>query len=463
MDVDNRMKLMVTAGRRRRVFSALALTLVVLSLSCICLISSVSAAPLVKVEVSNITSAAYESLTVLNPGDGNWIEMVGGEEMSLPIINLVYNIKSTNYTKGDKEIKITTYGIEEPEDYIVDYPFSEHPVYHDDNVTVKVLGEDTLADKLAHIYLIKTYPSEVNDVWNSMFDGNIKSLRDLLDNSIDKRKITLDSAGDCTVSFDTLKPGDYVVAATLNASSAQNITFISSTAFEVLEHKSSLELETSVITRTSECYCISRFVFASGKFTIIGADANAAYNYVVALIRKDEKFDLRWDCDETKSELNLKLSNASLTKSINVLGGPGLEKLTPCIIHDWIKTFQTASVEKGKSGNTYNFSLPVMGMPDGDYYLYAMACNTSSPARKTFAFALAQESVKIETLEKPSCGDIIPTVETSLKSSRRDEYSNICNCSISSGIKFYFAAKFRRFYIGIHSDAHLWHSLYPKR
>jgi AAA+ ATPase superfamily predicted ATPase len=37
------------------------------------------------------------------------------------------------------------------------------------------------------------------------------------------------------------------------------------------------------------------------------------------------------------------------------------------------------------------------------------------------------------------------------------------NCSISSGIKFYSAAKFRRFYIGVHSDAHLWHSLYQKR
>jgi len=397
MDVDNKMKLMVTAGMRRRVFSALALTLVVLSLPCLCLISSVSAAPLVKLEVSNTTSAAYESLTVLNPEDENWIEMVGGEEVSLPIINLVFNIKSTEYTKGDKEIKITTYGIEEPEDYIVDYPFSEHPVYHDDNVTVKVLGEDTLADKLAHIYLIKTCPSEMNRVWNSTFNGNIKSLRDLLDNSIDKREITLDSAGNCTVTFDTLKPGDYVVVATLNASSAQNITFISSTAFEVLEHKSSLELETSVITRTS----IADWRFASGNVNIIGANANAAYNYVVALIRKDEIFNLQWDCDETKSKLNLKLSNASLAKSINVLGGPGLEKLTPCIIYDWTKTFQTASVEKGKSGNTYNFSLPVMGMPDGDYYLYAEACNSSSPARKTFAFALAQESVKIETLEKP--------------------------------------------------------------
>jgi hypothetical protein len=225
----------------------------------------------------------------------------------------------------------------------------------------------------------------------------MKPLRVLLANSIDKRETTLDSAGDCTVSFGTLNPGDYVVAATRNASSSQNITFISTTAFEVFEHKSSIELETSVITRTSE----SDYRFASGNSTIIGADAGATYNYVVALIRKDEQFDLRWDCNETNSELNLKVSNASLAKSINVLGGPGLGKLTPCIIYDWILTFQTASVENGKGGTTYDFSLPVMDMSDGDYYLYAMACNKTSPARKTFASVLAQESVKIKTLVKP--------------------------------------------------------------
>ena len=372
---------------------ALTLIVVFLSLSCLCLISSVSASPLVKIEVTNTTSEAYESLTVLNPGDGNWIEMVGGEEVSLPTIRHVYSIKSTEYTEGDKKIKITSYCVEE--DYIVNYPFSEHPVYHDD--TVKVLGEDTLADKLAHIYLIKTCPREVDSTWNSAFDGDMKPLRDLLANLVDKREITLDSAGDCTASFGTLNPGDYVVAATLNASSAQNMTFISTTAFEVFEHKSSIELETSVITRTSE----SDYRFASGNFNIIGADAGATYTYIVALIRKDEKFDLRWDCDETKSELNLKLSDAPQAKSINILGGIGLENLNATSIYDWIKTFQTASVEKGESGNTYYFSLPVMDMPDGDYYLYALASNQTIPARQTFAFALSQESVKIMTLEKP--------------------------------------------------------------
>ena len=47
-----------------------------------------------------------------------------------------------------------------------------------------------------------------------------------------------------------------------------------------------------------------------------------------------------------------------------------------------------------------------------------------------------------------------------------DIYAKNSNCSISRGIKFYFAAKFRRFYTGIHSDAHLFygtHYIYPKR
>ena len=393
------MELKVTAGRSGIVFSALVLTVILLTVSCMCLISSASASPLVKLQVSNITSAAYESLTVLNPGDGNWIQMVGGEEMSLPAINLVYNIKSTNYTKGDREIKIIPYV--ESEGYNVHYPFSKHSVYYNgDAVTVRVLGESGIAGERAHIYLIKTSPNEVNDVWNAAFDGDIKALRDYLINSIDKREVTLDSAGDCTVSFGTLNPGDYLLSATLNASSARNITFISTTAFEVFEHKSSLEPEASTITRTSE----SDYSFASGNFNIIGAGADTTYNYVVALIRKDERFDLRWDCDETKSELNLKLSDAPLTKSINIFGGSGLGNLTLSIIYDWILTFQTASVEKGASGTTYNFSLPVVDMPDGDYYLYAIACSRTSPSRKTFASALAQKPVKIKTLEKPTLG-----------------------------------------------------------
>ncbi len=375
----------ILQDKMRLTAAKFALTLVVLS--CICLISSVSASPVVKIEVSSTTPVAYESLTVLNPGAGNWIELIGGnEELSLPTIQLVYSIESTEYTRGDKDIKITSYM---GADYIVNYPFQNHPLYYDDAVTVNVLGESGIGGEKVYIYLMS--PNEVNSAWNSIFNGNMKSLRVLRDNAV-KRETTLDSAGDCTVSFGTLNPGDYVVSAFLNASSAQNMTFIFASVFEVFEHKSSLEPETSTITRTSD----SDYRFASGKYNLIGAEAGATYNYVVALIRKDEQFDLRWDCDGTNSELNLKVSDAPLAKSINVFGGMGLGQLSLGIIYDWILTFQTASVEKGASGTTYNFSLPVMDMPDGDYYLYAIA--STSPSGKAFASSLAQESVEIETV-----------------------------------------------------------------
>ncbi len=379
----------ILQDKMRLTAATFALTLVVLSLSCICLISSVSASPVAKIEVSSTTPAAYESLTVLNPGAGNWIELIGGnEELNLPTIQLVYSIGSTEYTRGNKDIKITS---NMGADYIVNYPFQNHPLYYDDVVTVNVQGESSIAGEKVYICLMS--PNEANSLWNSIFDGDLKSIRVLRDNTV-KRETTLNSAGDCTVSFGTLNPGDYVVSAFLDTSSAQNMTFIFTSLFEVFEHKSSLEPETSTITRTSA----SDYRFASGKYNLIGADAGATYNYVVALIRKDEQFDLRWDCYGTNSELNLKVSNAPLAKSINVFGGMGLGQLTLGIIYDWILTFQTASVEKGASGTTYEFSLPVMDMPDGDYYLYAMA--STSPSGKAFASALAQESVEIKTLVK---------------------------------------------------------------
>ena len=60
-----------TAGR----MDLVALALVVLTY--LCIVSSVSAAPLLTIEVSNKTLGEYESLSVLNPGDGNRIEGVG--------------------------------------------------------------------------------------------------------------------------------------------------------------------------------------------------------------------------------------------------------------------------------------------------------------------------------------------------------------------------------------------------
>ena len=357
-----------------------ALTLIVLTYLCLCLTSSASAAPLFTIEVRNATSGAYEeSLTVLNPGDGNWIERVGGEEVRLPAITLVFDCASRDYVKGDKNVTLNVYGTATD----VDYPFSEyHQYYYGDAVSVRanILGEDDLAGSTAYAYLVKTGPGKMNRLWNSTFAGDLTPFRDLLDNCVAKQPVTLNSEGDyAAVDFgNLLDPGDYLVLATLNESTAQNITIISAAAFEVLEYESKLE-----VTRTSP--------FVEGTLTI-NATLPCTYNYTAALIRKDEAFDLRWECEGAETELNLKLSAATTAESINILGGSGLEKLTPCVLYDWLMTFQTVSVEKGESGTTYNFSLPVMGMPPGEYYLYVMACDVSA---LTFASALPPPPVII--------------------------------------------------------------------
>ncbi len=359
---------------------------------------SASAAPLVKVEVSNSTT--YESFTVLNPKDGNWIEMEGGKEASLPTVKFIYNgTNNTEYRKGDKEIKITTYGINEYEDYIVDYPFSNHSFYYeDDAVEVKVLGEEDIAGENASIYLIRTGPREIKDALSSAVDGDTKLFRDLLNNSILENITTLNGNGNGTASFGTLNPGDYVVVATLNASSDKNITLVSTTAFDVLEHRS--ELEVSNVTRTS----VSEG-FVSGEFRILGG--NATYTYIAALIKADDKFDLRLESNGTKAETNLKLNNATLVESFTI-GGVGLKNVNATTVYDWItNAFTNASVEveKGKSGNTYDFSLPVVELPDGDYYIYVAAWNVTNSSQRVVAFS--QKEVKIVTVSptSPSVGE----------------------------------------------------------
>lgn len=146
----------------------------------------------------------------------------------------------------------------------------------------KILGEDTLADSTTYTYLVKTSPGKMNHLWNSTFAGDLKPFRDLLDNCVADQTITLNSTGDYTeeVDFGKLDPGDYLVLATLNKSTAPNITLTSTAAFEVFEYGSTLE-----VTKIDEMY-------VEGTLTI-NATLPHTYNYVAALIGKDEAFDLR--------------------------------------------------------------------------------------------------------------------------------------------------------------------------
>lgn len=363
------------------------------------LILPASAEPLVKVEIFN--GSYYESLTVLKPGeDGNWIKMAGGSEVAIPNIKMVYNgINSAQYTKGDKTIKITAYGIQEDEDYVVNYPFTKHSVYYqEDTVTAEILGASDLAGRTAYVYLVRTCPTQLRNALASAVDGDTQPLRNLLDNAIDNTTVTLDSDGDGAVSYGAIGPGDYVVVATLNASTENNITLISATAFEVLEHRSSLDADTS-ITRSSE----EEVKYLEGEFEILGG-GDAKYTCVAVLIRKDAEVALKLTSDGTKATTNLTAKVGSAPQEAELVegfkvAGVGLENVNATTIENWLSAFPPDtvgfSVDRGV-GKTYSFKILLKGLSDGDYHLYVAAWNSSNSSQRAVAFDWT--SVKITTI-----------------------------------------------------------------
>ena len=365
------------------------------------LLTPVSAEKLVKVEILNTSSGYYESLTVLKPGSENWIKMTGGGEVSIPKIKLVYNgINSTQYTKGTKVINITTYGIKKYQDFVVNYPFTKHPMYYpEDNVTADILGTSDLASKTAYIYLVKTSPTQLKNDLDAAVDGNTQPLRNLLSSGINK-SITLNASGDGSVAFGKLSPGDYVVVALLNKSSDANVTFISSTAFEVLESKSSLSADTT-ITRSSK----DETKYLNGKFVVLNGSDTAKYTYVAAMIKKDAELTLKLTSNGTKATTNLTAKMGSATGEAELvkgykIAGVGLKNVNSSTVKEWLKAFPSDtvgfSVDRGVTGKTYNFKILLKGLSDGEYYLYVAAWNSSNSSQRVVAFNWA--SVKISTV-----------------------------------------------------------------
>jgi methanogen extracellular protein (TIGR04279 family) len=334
---------------------------------------------LVKVEVFNSTH--YESLTVLKPSaNENWIRLMGGSEVFIPEIKFIYNgINKTEYTKKGKTVRITTYGIQKNRDYVISYPFTKHPIYYQgDTIQAEILGNASMA----YIYLLKTFPTEVKNALALAVDGDVQQLRDLLDSAVQKKTQPLDS----TVNFGSLPPGDYVIVVLLNSSSQNNVTFVSATAFQVLEHRSKLSVDN--VTRNE----VSEAKFLNGTFEILGGGF-AKYTYIAALIREDAySVDFKLESGGKKATTNLKANDATLVSSFNI-GGVGLKRINSSTVYDWIKGAfppSSASLEKyTKNGSRYNFSLPVGGLPDGEYYLNVAAWNVSNSSQRLVAFSQA--------------------------------------------------------------------------
>lgn len=184
--------------------------------------------------------------------------------------------------------------------------------------------------------------------------------------------------------------------ATLNKSSSDNITLLSATPFEVLEHTSEIDVPQEV-ERSSD----SASDIINGTFTIAGS-SRANYTYLAVLIRKDAySLDVRLESNGTKDLTNLSINGAQIIKSWKI-GGVGWENITGITVQDWVtEAFEpnSASIDlgKGKKGNSFGFSLPIdEDYDEGNYYLNVGAWNLSDPSQDLVAFN--QDVINVNTV-----------------------------------------------------------------
>lgn len=359
----------------------------IIALSLLFSLSNVVSAQLVKVEINNSTD--YESFTLLDPNNGNWIEMVGGEsKIELPDIKFIYNgTDSTHYTTDGKTVNITTHGIEENQLYVVDYPFdgiSKQPLYYEsDPVKAKLYTNDNLIGEEVYVYLINTYPTKLKDVFTSAVDGETQPLKNMLDNAIEEKPITINQnkLNDLNLNFGELPPGDYVIVATLKSPSKQNITFLSATCFEVLEHKSAIK---ELKKRDSG------FKQLSGIFTIQDGSDQANYTYIAAMMKEDSPINFTLESRGTKESTNIYANDAELVDSWSI-SGSDLNNINASTVFEWFNgTFppNSVSIEKyPKTGNSHDFGLPIQGLTQGSFQLNIGAWNATNSSQKLIAFS----------------------------------------------------------------------------
>lgn len=366
-------------------------------------LSNVVSAQLVNVEINNSTD--HEVLTLLDPNDGNWIKMVGGEsKIELLDIKFVYNgTDSANYTTDGKKVNITTNGIDENQPYVVDYPFDGNdklPIYYEDNpVKAKIHTNNGLDEEEAYLYLINTYPTELKDVFTSAVDGNTQPLRNMLNNAIEEESITINQNNLNNLNFGELSPGDYVIVATLNSSSRQNIIFLSATCFEVLEHKSAIKN----LKKHS-----NSFKRLSGNFTVQGGSDQAKYTYIAALMKEDTPINFTLESRGTKESTNIYANDAELVDSWSISGSDS-NNINASTVFEWFNgTFPpnsvSISIEKyPKTGNSHDFRIPIEGLKQGIYQLNVGAWNATNSSQRLVAFS--QKTVSFFNSESDSDTD----------------------------------------------------------
>jgi methanogen extracellular protein (TIGR04279 family)/PGF-pre-PGF domain-containing protein len=384
----------------------------------------------IEVQASNLGVMQIESenLTFINHTsaiEGNWIELLEGESIRIPEMTFIYSgINNTTYTYEGKNITINS-TLEQYQDFIIKYPFTTHKIYlNNSNVNFTFHNSSDFTQNV-DIYLIKTNPTTLRDIADSIFKGNTNPLRELLNSS---NKIPDKSPAELkNYSLGELTAGDYILLLMLNESNQNNLTFVTATAFEVLEYQLNVTAPDNISNLNT--YDIE---------VQLNAPENQ-YTYGAALIHNDSyKCTLKLKSNGTKIGTNLTADGVSLVEAFKI-ADVGLKNINRNILQNKVGQFLgssngTISFKPLTASNSTNLSLNIDNLKLGKYILM-VGVWSSAPDERLIGFN--QKEVELGITRVVLNASIPANQSTAINASETYSLMNTIievNSTVSAGI-----------------------------
>ena len=180
-------------------------------------------------------------------GEGNWIVLSGGTNVTLPAITLSYDgVTGASYQRGGYTIVIQTMNLD---GRTVTYPLANHSVYAPtDTIWYSYWGDVDLAGSVVSVRVIPVDATDFRDAASDAFLGDTALMKSILGSATLTQPKTLDGSGDiAATSLGALGAGDYLLVIVREVTgNPYSLDVYSATPIEVLDYASTLDHPSSV-------------------------------------------------------------------------------------------------------------------------------------------------------------------------------------------------------------------------
>jgi len=348
----------------------LAVIITILSLTSILITVNAATSADFPVEVTDGTYTFRFATHTGSGTEGNWIELTGGSDITLPEITLYYNgITSADYDKGVNNVVV------DADTSIVGdsvtYPYSTHPLYSTtQTITYTFNGRTSHAGLPVDVKLIKVDdPLDFESAASDAFRGDTQAIRDILTNNdpnnvvVQTKSGSLDGSGDISNNFGTQAAGDYIIAVMSQAGN----TFIlySATPVEVLDRSLTITMDAKVYRGDD----------LDIDITLTGPDATH-HIYGAALIKESAYYANAQiisygSTDDTELTVNgatlIEGSGGSFSLFGGGLGNIGKDEITDFMSQAFESDEYAVAFSTGTTATSYTLSVTTNGLAEDDY------------------------------------------------------------------------------------------------